>query len=163
MSNTSEQANFEVVGNRLAALLATQIYYPCIILTDTDIAKLHSAARFLRSRFGWIEMSVAGILSAALLDVPPKHRPRVARKVFSQEIERRTLGPILCLDVDLMFEPSLELEPLRLFREASRQTPLVILWPGQSKDGILSYAVPVHPHYRTWRQTELCDGCIIGL
>lgn len=163
MSNTFEQANFEAVGDRLVALLATQMYYPCVLLTNTDIAKLHLAARFLLSRFRWTEMSVGGVLCAALLDVSPKHRSRVARRTFAQEIERRTPGPILCTDIDLMFDPSLELEPLQLLREASRQTPLVVLWPGDNKDWVLSYAVPGHPHYRTWRQTELCNDCIIRL
>lgn len=64
-------------------------------------------------------------------------------------------GPILCTNVDLLFEPTLKLDPLRLMRDASRVTRLVVTWPGSYGDGVLAYAVPDHGHYRTWRKPEV--------
>jgi hypothetical protein len=61
-------------------------------------------------------------------------------------------GPVLCTEIDLLFEPSLELDPLPLLVDISRATRLVIAWPGSYVGGVLAYAAPEHAHYRTWRQ-----------
>ena len=163
MNIAVEPANLAAIGDRLIDVLATPMYYPCVLLTDPDVAKLRSTAQFLLSRFGWPELSVGGALCAPLLEVPRKRWPRLAGQVLMQQVEGLAPGPILCTDVDLIFDPLLELDPLRLLREASRQTPLIVLWPGDNKNWVLSYAVAGHPHYRTWRQTELCNRCIIRL
>ena len=163
MSATFQPFAQEGLSHRLVDLLSHQLYYPCALVTDTDIARLGSAARLVASQTGWRAVSVGGMLSAALLDVPSKRRPQVARLAFLQQIERLAPGPLLCSDIDLLFEPTLELDPLHLLRDASRQAPLAVFWPGAGEDGMLSYAVPAHAHYRTWRQTELCRECIIPL
>jgi hypothetical protein len=64
-------------------------------------------------------------------------------------------GPVLCTDIDLLFEPSLSLNPLRLFKDAGRITRLIVAWPGTYRDDVLSYAVPDHAHYRTWRNPKI--------
>jgi hypothetical protein len=64
-------------------------------------------------------------------------------------------GSVLYTDIDLLFEPTLELDPLRLMRDVSRQTRLVVTWPGSYLDNVLSYAVPGHDHYRIWRRSEV--------
>jgi hypothetical protein len=61
-------------------------------------------------------------------------------------------GPVLCTEVDLLFEPSLKLDPLRLVRDASKRTRLIVAWPGSYVDDVLAYAVPEHHHYRTWHK-----------
>jgi len=163
LSNTTEQATLEAAGNLVVRQLANPIVYPCILLTHIDVGRLAAAGCTLAQRFGWRQLSVGAQLSAALLDTAPKRRPQKASHILTDAISELAPGPILCGDVDLLFEPSLQLDPLRLLREASRLTPLVVLWPGQYQAHVLCYAVPEHTHYRTWRSTELCDGCIIGL
>ena len=64
-------------------------------------------------------------------------------------------GPVLCTNIDLLFEPTLKLDPLRLMRDVSRVTRLVVAWPGSYVDNVLAYAVPDHSHYRTWRKPEV--------
>lgn len=66
-----------------------------------------------------------------------------------------TRGPVLCTDTDLLFEPALGLDPLALLRQASRMTRLVVTWPGTYRDGILTYAVPRHGHYRAWQRPDV--------
>lgn len=163
MSDAAEQAKLETVGDEVAHLLASQLYYPCVLLTQADVGWLDAAGRTLAERFGWPVLSVGDQLSAALLDVASRRRPRVAGQALAEAVGRLAPGPIVCSHIDLLFEPTLELDPLRLLREASRLAPMVVLWPGQYQARVLSYAVPEHAHYRMWRQTDLCDGCIIGL
>lgn len=63
--------------------------------------------------------------------------------------------PVLCTNIDLLFEPTLKLDPLRLMRDVSRVTRLVVTWPGSYVDSVLAYAVPDHSHYRIWRKPEV--------
>ncbi len=163
MNNAAGQATLEVIGSQIALLLAGQLVYPCVLLTHTDVGRLRAADDFLALRFGWPELSIGQQVSAALLGVAPRRWPRMVGQAMSHAISSLAPGPILCGDIDLLFEPALELDPLRVLREASRLAPLVVLWPGEYQARVLSYAVPEHTHYRTWRQTELCEGCIIGL
>jgi len=69
------------------------------------------------------------------------------------------------MDIDILFEPTLALDPLHLLRETSRLRPLIVLWPGAFVKGVLAYASadPAHAHYRTWGRPELCPDCIIPL
>jgi hypothetical protein len=64
-------------------------------------------------------------------------------------------GPVLCTETDLLFEPTLKLNPLSLLRDASRVTRLVVSWPGIYQSDVLAYAAPEHSHYRTWRKPEV--------
>jgi hypothetical protein len=163
VSDAAEHARLQTVGNQLAHLLANHFYYPCVLLTQTDVGRLNAADRYLSDRFGWPVLSISDQLGAVLLSVAPKRRSRIAGQAAADAIGQLAPGPVVCSHIDLLFEPALELDPLRLLREASRLAPMVVLWPGQYQARVLSYAVPEHAHYRTWRQTELCDGCIIGL
>lgn len=148
---------------RIADLLAGHLYFPCVVIAHPEVAILRTAQDYLMGHQKWQAVSVGGFLSEALLDIPFKRRQRVARQSFLEEIRQQVPGPALCIDIDLLFEPSLALDPLALIRECSRQTPVVVMWPGEYKDKVLSYAVPEHAHYRIWRQTDLCDQCIIPL
>jgi hypothetical protein len=57
--------------------------------------------------------------------------------------------------IDILFEPSLELDPLALFRQLSRVTPIVVAWPGMVSSSGLSYAMPEHANYRLWTNPEV--------
>jgi len=56
------------------------------------------------------------------------------------------------MEIDVLFEPTLKLDPLGLLRQFSRVTKLIVTWPGTYINDVLAYAVPEHSHYRTWRQ-----------
>lgn len=159
----NQQAAFDLLSARTADLLAGNLYFPCVLLVHPTIAALHSAQQHLSSRQLWPTVSVGGFLSAAMSEAPFRFWQRTAQRSFHEEMLRQAPGPVICTDIDLLFEPSLGLDPLKLLRDASRQTAIVVMWPGQTKDTVLSYAVPEHAHYRTWRQTDLCDQCIIPL
>jgi len=96
-------------------------------------------------------------LSAALLSEPPRRRSAAARRWIEtrlREIASTHAGAVLCTEIDLLFEPTLQLDPLKLLRDASRVTRIVVAWPGSYASDVLAYAVPEHKHYRTWRRPD---------
>ena len=102
-------------------------------------------------------------LSATLIFEPPARRSRVARRwihtrlreiVQASETQTVLCTAVLCIGIDLLFEPTLQLDPLKLLRDASRATRIVVAWPGSYSDDTLTYALPEHGHYRTWRRPD---------
>lgn len=106
----------------------------------------------------WQVISLGKELSEFLVNSGEVDRSRAARDWLVEELRRKSPGPVVCKDVDLLFHPSLNLDPLVLFRQAGRFTKLVVLWAGNFSDGVLSYAVPEHSHYRHWKDL---DGVVI--
>jgi len=89
------------------------------------------------------------------LPVIPRRRSREAQRWMKTRLGELSPGPVLCTEIDLLFEPTLELDPLRLLCDIGRITRLVVTWPGSYLHDLLAYAVPDHSHYRTWRNPEV--------
>jgi len=120
------------------------------LLVEGDIAALERRAKRLARQEGW------QLLSANRLLVEAAAQGRVLRTGRDVEellIERISApGPtILLTDISLLFDPCWQLDPLRVFRTLARYRPIVVAWPGEWDGNTLSYAVPEHEHYRTWR------------
>jgi hypothetical protein len=126
--------------------------HACLLLVHPDVRGLEDAASELLSMYGWPRLSVGRELSAALLSETPGRRSREARRWMKARLGEMSPGPVLCTDVDLLFEPTLELDPLALLRDVGRMTRLVVAWPGSYRHDVLAYAVPGHSYYRTWRR-----------
>lgn len=143
--------------------LSTPPYYPCLLLVHHEIARLQTVRQQVIDRYGWANLSLGTLLSEMLLGAAPQNRAGLAQRTVADLVRSHRPGPVLCTDIDLLFEPSLPLDPLRLLREASRQASLVVLWPGTFINGVLAYATTAHAHHQTWTRTELCNYCLVAL
>ncbi len=141
--------------NAITAFLTTSAYHPCLLLVHPEVRRLEDAANELVSAYEWPRLSVGRELSTVLLSDPPIRRSRTARRWMETRLDQMAPGPVLCTEIDLLFEPMLKLNPLGLLCHASRVTRLVVTWPGSYLDDVLAYAVPGHSHYRTWRKPEV--------
>jgi hypothetical protein len=139
----------------IRAFLATPAYYGCLLLVHPEVHRLEAAADEVIAAYGWPRLSVGRELSAVLLAEPPSRRSRKAQEWMESRLAQMAGGPVLCTETDLLFEPTLELDPLMLLRQVSRTTRLVATWAGRYSEDVLSYALPEHQHYRTWRQPEV--------
>ena len=155
------------VGLQLALdrFLSSRPFYPCCLLVHADVLRLQRAGETLVAQYGWPVLSLGTVLSEALHPLVPERRPGQVQRVVMGAVQGRAPGPVLVTDIDILFEPSLSLDPLRLLRETSRLAPLVVTWPGSFVQGVLAYATadPPHAHYRAWRRPELCEACIVTL
>jgi len=152
-----------VLNTAVSHFLSASPYHACLLLVHPEIARLQTAISHLDTTHNWPTLSVSQALSQALLAVAPSQRTRQSNRILPRLAREHAPGPLLCAGIDLLFEPSLSLDPLMLLRQISRQVTLVVAWPGNYKNGILSYAVPEHAHYRAWNDPDLCAHCIITL
>lgn len=77
-----------------------------------------------------------------------------------EEIVDSPKGDVVLLDnIEILFEPSLEQDPLRLLQGVSRNRTIVASWGGAIRNGRLVYAAPGHAEYRSYEATGfLCVG-----
>ncbi len=145
----------------LDRFLLAQPFYPCCLLVHASVARLAEIGDALASIYAWPSVSLGDLLAGDLLPVPLDRRPTIARDLLMADARNHGPGPRLYVDTDILFEPSLRLDPLRLLLDASRHTRLVVTWPGAWSGGVLTYAEPAHAHYRSWQTPGLCQDCII--
>lgn len=145
----------------LDRFLADRLYNPCCLLVHHDTATLEQVSGTIASANRWPLLSLDSTLSQPLLDAAGRRHGLEARELMIQKTQRYAPGPLLCVDIDVLFEPQLDLDPLALLKEMSRMAVLVVAWPGSIADGILTYAAPEHAHHRVWRQPDLCADCVL--
>jgi hypothetical protein len=136
-------------------------FYRCCLLVGRDRARLAAASAAVQARYGWPGLAVGPGLAPALLPLPPGERPAAVAPWLRRALAAHAPGPVVCTEIDLLFEPSLALDPLRLLREASRRVALVVAWPGSLTGATLAYAEPAHAHYRAWASPDLPVACLL--
>ncbi|MCL4834877.1 MAG: BREX-3 system P-loop-containing protein BrxF [Caldilineaceae bacterium] len=142
-------------------LLSNPPYYPCLLFAYREPAVLYARANALQAQYSWPILALGEKLTPGLLPMLPRERQRAAPRLLVEAIRTASPpGPLLVTQIDLLFEPSLGLDPLGLLRSASRQRTLIVAWPGSYESGVLAYAVPEHSHYRIWAKPDLCEYCV---
>lgn len=94
-------------------------------------------------------------ISQALLELPRGKRPRQVDRIFGELVDECEGNVVVLDDLEVLFDTALQLDPLRLLKGHSRNTTLVASWNGTFQDGVLSYAEPDHPEYRSYRDIDV--------
>jgi len=128
-------------------------HYDCLILVHPQIQILEKISNEIQG-FGIAHLNVSKDLSASLMEVSMNERSRFSQKWLIDTLTSFKKGPVLCTCPDLLFDPSLEIDPFSLFRQAARVIKLIVMWPGEYSSNNLSYAVPEHHHFRTWKVSD---------
>ena len=137
--------------NTIAELLSQT--FDCLLLVHPQIQVLEKTSSEIQG-LGFAHLNVSKGLSSSLMTVSASARSRITQEWLMDSMAAFQNGPVLCTNPDLLFDPSLEIDPLALFRQAARIIPLIVMWPGEYLTHILSYAVPEHHHYRTWKISD---------
>jgi len=101
-------------------------------------------------------------LAKALLPIPQGDRALYVNDLLSDIVSSR-LKPVLALDnIELLFLPELQVNPLGIFEHLSRNKTLVVAWAGNYDGRQLTWAEPEHPEYRIYDDRN-CPGIIVRL
>jgi hypothetical protein len=93
-------------------------------------------------------------LSKALLKVPSNRRSLRVSEIVAKIIKECTSDAIYFNHIELLLHQDLQIDPVRLFLNLSRNQTLIVFWGGEYKDGVLTYAEFGHPEYREYRDVE---------
>lgn len=90
------------------------------------------------------------MLSERLLGVSKRDYVRSAD--YIQEFLNRSNCLYVLEHIDILFDPVLRINPITLLKNLSRSRCLIVVWPGEYRDGVWSYANANHPEY--YRSTD---------
>lgn len=93
-------------------------------------------------------------LSSRLLELTERERALHLHEVLDQILEG---APSLVLldNIELLFDPALQQDPLRLLQKLSRSRTLIVAWTGRVEGDHLLYAAPEHSEYRRYPTRDL--------
>ncbi|HSO82493.1 BREX-3 system P-loop-containing protein BrxF [Thiocapsa sp.] len=127
---------------------APQLYHRLILVVGHHRTGKTTALRDLATKHGWPIVNLNLALAERLLDLTARQRTlRVARML--DDILAEQVGDVVLLDnIEMLFHPDLQQDPLRLLQSLSRNRTLVATWRGDYDGRSLIYASPDHPEYR---------------
>ena len=143
------------MDKRISELISLHNQANCILIVSESINALDAQAEELFGVANNSALLLGKELSQQLLTEPINKYATKTEAWLKEQLKEFSSEPIVCKDIDLLFEPEIGVDPLFLFKQAARQKKLVILWPGSFRDDTLYYASPDHSHYRSWPKPEI--------
>jgi len=121
-----------------------------LVIVNHSVKELEKIADRIISEYHFSFVCLGKEISQLLITEPQSLYTYMTVDWLSKQINELEDEPVLLKNIDLLFDPSLGLDPLTLFKQISKVKELIVLWPGEFNNKNLSYASPEHAHYRTW-------------
>ena len=116
----------------------------------------------VRAKVDCQRLNLGLVLSQRLLDVPARQRALQTPQILTDLLTGS--GNLLVDHIELLFDPTLQIDPLRVLKAASRRRSLIVIWPGAlTEGGHLVYAEPGHPEYRRYDSADLADVTVVDV
>lgn len=93
-------------------------------------------------------------LSERLLELPARTRTLRTSDIVSGLVEGTGSDTVLLDNTEILFEPSLHQDPLRLLQRLSRNLTIVASWNGRFEDKVLTYGQPGHPEAKSYHDVD---------
>ena len=107
------------------------------------------------------QLNLNKLLSAQLINLPRSERARSVERIVSSLISEVSTDEVVVNGLEIFFDRSLAIDPVRLLEACSKNKTLLVRWPGDKTNSGLSYALPSHPEYRSYRQADLSDVILL--
>jgi hypothetical protein len=148
----------------MAPSLATEIeqriaatedsYYRLVLLVGPGRSGKTSALQAVSQRLSAPLLNVNLLLSEKIISLPHQQRALRVADVLAELLDN-TEQPLVVLDnTEVLFDPELRQDPLRLLQSLSRTRTVVAAWAGELTDAHLVYAEPGHPEYRRYSRPD---------
>lgn len=131
-------------------------YYRLMLLVNASREQLSE----LSNQFECPLINMNLVVSEQLKALPSKDWSRELSDIISNIISESKSDTLIFDHIELIFEPAMQRDPLKLLQYCSKNTTLIVHWPGELHDGCLTYAVPGHPEYRHYANVDavIVDG-----
>jgi len=139
---------------REAIAQAARQYFRLVILAGASGSGKTTALRSVAEGIGCPLVNVNLELSRRMLELTRAQRSRQVERLLKEVIAATPSEVVLLDNLEILFDPSLDVEPLRLLQVSSRNCTIVAVWNGSFQDGTLTYAEPGHPEFIQFKQPE---------
>jgi hypothetical protein len=141
------------IEQRIAALESA--YHRLLLIVGETRSGKTAVMKDLAQRLAAPLVNVNLRLSRDLLDIPPQRRPFRTSELLEEIVQPSPSTATLLDNIELLFDPELKQDPLRLLQLLSRRGTLVVSWPGTMVGTSLVYAEPGHPEYRRYERPDV--------
>jgi hypothetical protein len=129
---------------------ATGLYHRLLLVVAPSGAGKTGALKEVHRHLGAPLLNVNLEISRRMLDLTVRQRALQASRLV-EEILGDSHGEVVLLDnIEILFDPSLQQDPLKLLLNLSRNRTLVVSWNGQTRNNTLSYGEMGHPEYKRY-------------
>ena len=133
---------------------ARSLYNRLVLVVGPAGTGKTAALRALCERSGFQHVNLNLALSQRLLEYASKARPLRLRAALD-DMTARVEGAVVVLDnIEILFDPGLKQDPLRLLQLVSRNRTIVASWNGDAAGRTLTYAAAGHPEYRRYTDVD---------
>jgi hypothetical protein len=87
-------------------------------------------------------------LSIRMINLTAEQRKLEVGRILAEVVSFTGTDIVLMDNLEVLFDPKLEQDPLRLLQGLARNRTIVAAWNGSITDGQLTYAKPQHPEYK---------------
>jgi hypothetical protein len=135
------------------------MYHRLVLVVAPLGAGKTAALREVAQQTGYNYINVNLELSQCMLELTQRQRqlqvPRLLRDIIRTAHEQA----VLLDNLEILFDTSLKLDPLRCLQDVARDRTVVAAWNGTVTAGHLTYATPDHPEYRRYALEDLVIVC----
>lgn len=137
---------------------AEELYHRLVLIAAPSGSGKTAALQDVATRTGAQLLNLNLELSRRMLDLTERQRALQLPRVLEEVVGRDDLL-VLLDNIEILFDVTLEQDPLRLLQGVSRNRTVVAAWNGTLENGYLSYATPEHPEYRRYPRCDLVVVC----
>lgn len=134
-------------------------YYRLVLLVGKAGSDKSKILLCIAEEFSTSVINVNLVLSSELLELTAKQRSLRLPGILDQLTDKAS-NPVILDNLEILFEKSLQQDPLRLLQSISRNRTVVASWNGIINSGWLLYAETGHPEYRIY---DSVDALIVGM
>jgi hypothetical protein len=145
------------LSHRIAAKVVASAgqYHRLILVAGPPRTGKTTALRDLAEERSWPLVNVNLALSSHLLELTATQRALKVPRLLDQVIREHD-GDVFILDnIELLFSPDLQQDPLRLLQILSRNRTVIAAWPCEQDGESLIYAEPAHPEFRRYHKPDV--------
>lgn len=102
------------------------------------------------------------VLSQRLLELTKRQRALRVKRILLEELDKIGRHTLFLDNIEVLFDPELAQDPMRLLQGLSRNQTIASTWPGAYDGKYLTYAEPGHPEWRRYSQPEAAIVTIEG-
>lgn len=122
-----------------------------ILLVGPPCSGKTQRLRLLATKLNSESINLGLELASLLAATPNNKRGFSAGELLREITNNHKTGDLLLLDnLELLFEPSLQVNPLDLIKRLAHAQPVVAVWPGELRGDRLTYADISHPEHREY-------------
>ena len=147
----------EMMGDDAIAGAVAEIsnaYHRLVLLVGPGGSGKSALLSDTAAKQNWPILNLSLELAKRLQELPTRSRPRKVTAIAEELLSEAGADVVVLDHIELIFEPDLQQDPLRLLQLLSRNRTIVAAWPGTYEAEQLVYAEQGHREYRRYSRPD---------